>query len=1132
VNGLFAKLSDSDFVEYVTSFDVCVLSETFTLPSFDFSIYFNDFIILHSPAVKLSRMGRNSGGLVILIRKRLSEFVKSIDTKHENILCSRLSKQLFGCEKDVLFVGLYNHPVGSAFYENKEYSCSLDLLEQFLLSQMESGEDPYFLIGGDFNSRIGDWSFDVLDDVDDDDDDYVYTFERRSQDTVINNFGKNLIQLCYMFDLVPLNGLVCKEFDERFTFYSERGNSTIDYFVSSVDFVTYVCSLSVAQRVESQHMPVLLGAHAIPSHDNQSDSTTHSSDKMKWDSSKAQLYLDYLLSENSRRRIDEATNEINGNIDNALGKFISILLDAGQCMRRVVHFGRRSRCSNQWFDHECRQLKREASRALNRYLRTLRDCDRVVYIQKRSLYQSALKEKKKAHKEQVRNSLLESRNDTNKFWSVIRRVRSRVYNRVAITINAWREHFTGVLGRHVSENVEVNLSRERELIETEIENENIYTFGLDRKISEFEVREAIRKMKSGKAPGLDEISAEFLKSAETIVTPFLTKLFNKLFETGYFPEEWSRSVIVPLFKKGDKNNPANYRGISLLSTVSKIFTSILNKRLYSWAEYENKICEEQAGFRKQYATTDHIFTLVSMIRKCLYGRRKSKLYVVFIDYLVAFDSVDRDSLWLVLQKIKTSTKMLNMLQGMYKSVQSCVRWGHEMSDFFDCPFGVKQGCLLSPLIFSLLITDVADKVTKNGKHGFQFLPGLQEIFLLLFADDICLISTTPAGLQNQINNLEKASDALGLVVNLSKTKVMVFRKGGHLAKSEKWFYKGQALEIVNSYKYLGFMLTTKLSFELALEEYTGRAKRKVVEIMKTMWKLETLDFDIFFKLFDAQVKPMLLYAAEIWGLTRFQVIESVHLFACKRFLKVAPQTPNTLIYGELGRFPLYIDSALSSIRYWFKLQKLLLVRLPKQAYVMDKNNNVGNLTVAHTHSWSVSVKRCFDLFGFSNVWLNGGVGNEKAFLKLLKQRMIDCYRQDWSNKLNDSDRFCTYRSFKCLFEPERYLTDITIVKFRNVLVRFRMGVNELNVNNRYTNKSHLCPFCEAIENEMHFLFHCSKYKEIREKYIMKYIKNAYDASLVFLLQNENVFVTRSVAMYLFYALKLRENLLKEYICPT
>ena len=101
-----------------------------------------------------------------------------------------------------------------------------------------------------------------------------------------------------------------------------------------------------------------------------------------------------------------------------------------------------------------------------------------------------------------------------------------------------------MLGRHAQTNVEEN-AREKESIETE----NICVFALDREISEFEVREAIRKMKCGKAPGLDEISVEFLKTAESIVTPFLTKLFNRLFETGYFPEEWSPSVIVPLFKR-------------------------------------------------------------------------------------------------------------------------------------------------------------------------------------------------------------------------------------------------------------------------------------------------------------------------------------------------------------------------------------------------------------------------------------------------------------------------------------------------------------------------------------------------------------------------------------------------------
>ena len=106
----------------------------------------------------------------------------------------------------------------------------------------------------------------------------------------------------------------------------------------------------------------------------------------------------------------------------------------------------------------------------------------------------------------------------------------------------------------------------------------------------------------------------------------------------------------------------------------------------------------------------------------MYGHKSRKFYVAFIDYQKAFDTVDRDMLWKVLQKVQASAKMINMLKGMYNSVQSCVRWGPDVSDFFDCPAGVKQGCLVSPLLFSLLITEVAENVTKNGMHGFQFLP--------------------------------------------------------------------------------------------------------------------------------------------------------------------------------------------------------------------------------------------------------------------------------------------------------------------------------------------------------------------------------------------------------------------------
>ena len=168
---------------------------------------------------------------------------------------------------------------------------------------------------------------------------------------------------------------------------------------------------------------------------------------------------------------------------------------------------------------------------------------------------------------------------------------------------------------------------------------------LDNPITEQEVRQAIKNLKPWKASGLDNICAEFLKYAENFVVPFLTKLFNKLYDTSYFPLDWCKSVIIPLFKKGEDSNPDNYRGISLLSIVSKVFTAILNKRLYAWAENEEKISKEQAGFRKGYSTIDHIFTLITMVKSKLDSRRGGKVYVAFIDYKKAFDTVDRDKLY-------------------------------------------------------------------------------------------------------------------------------------------------------------------------------------------------------------------------------------------------------------------------------------------------------------------------------------------------------------------------------------------------------------------------------------------------------------------------------------------------------
>ena len=167
-------------------------------------------------------------------------------------------------------------------------------------------------------------------------------------------------------------------------------------------------------------------------------------------------------------------------------------------------------------------------------------------------------------------------------------------------------------------------------------------------------------------------------------------------------------------------------------------------------------------------------------------------------------------------------KFFASIKSMYDSLLSCVRTNGEHSDFFDCPVGVRQGCVLSPTIFSLFINQLANYITETGRHGIQLLSGLVELFILLFADDVALLATTPYGLQNQLNSLKACCDRLHMEVNRDKTKVMVFRKGGYLSKHEKWYYDGIEMEVVNKYHYLGFAFMTTLSVKQGTEHLVAK----------------------------------------------------------------------------------------------------------------------------------------------------------------------------------------------------------------------------------------------------------------------------------------------------------------------
>eukprot|EP00916_Digyalum_oweni_P000500 GHVL01000935.1.p1 GENE.GHVL01000935.1~~GHVL01000935.1.p1 ORF type:complete len:141 (+),score=1.23 GHVL01000935.1:176-598(+) len=135
---------------------------------------------------------------------------------------------------------------------------------------------------------------------------------------------------------------------------------------------------------------------------------------------------------------------------------------------------------------------------------------------------------------------------------------------------------------------------------------------------------------------------------------------------------------------------------------------------------------------------------------------------------------------------------------------------------------------------------------QNGKHGIQLTPDMMQILILLFADDVLLISYSGAGLQKHIDVLKQFTDRFSMTVNLDKTKVIVFRKGGFLAANEAWKYGNEDIEVVNSYKYLGLNFTTKLSLTQMVSDLASKAKIRTGQILRCLWRLGNIPRSVFF----------------------------------------------------------------------------------------------------------------------------------------------------------------------------------------------------------------------------------------------------------------------------------------------
>ena len=439
-----------------------------------------------------------------------------------------------------------------------------------------------------------------------------------------------------------------------------------------------------------------------------------------------------------------------------------------------------------------------------------------------------------------------------------------------------------------------------------------------------------------------------------------------------------------------------------------------------------------------------MFTLMAMIQKQFALNRK--LYVAFIDFEKAFDTISRKLLWPILLKNGIKGRLYKCVKSMYENVKARIRCGAKFTDYINCTRSVKQGGMCSPVLFSLFINDLDLDIINNGRHGLSLNSDFVQLVIQLFADDVILLSETVIGLQTQLNSLFSAASRLQFKVNMNTSNIVVFRKGGYLGARERWIYDGCMMRVVNSYKYLGICFSTRLNFYHACQDLVSRAKRALLRIMSQLYRIDCNSIYLFLivNIFDAEKQPVVLYGAEIWGLDSSSfVIDNVHLFSLKRYLGVDRRNPNDLVYGEVGRFPIEIIASVRCIRYCLKLTRMDEHRLPLIAYKI-----LLNLDQRGKAKWVTNVRKTLCVNGFSDVWDNQGVGCLSAFFREFRQRLIDMRWQAWDDHVNTSDRFSLYRQFKTLACVEPYIMLNLNRYIRYALTRFRFGVSDIKVHRR------------------------------------------------------------------------------------
>ena len=479
-----------------------------------------------------------------------------------------------------------------------------------------------------------------------------------------------------------------------------------------------------------------------------------------------------------------------------------------------------------------------------------------------------------------------------------------------------------------------------------------------------------------------------------------------------------------------------------------------------------------------------MYNISTILRKRI--KNKENTFAAFLDLEKAFDRIDRNLLFFNLLKNNIRGKMYHTIKLLYSETFNTIRINNNYTDWFLSKSGVRQGDTLSPTLFNIFINSLAVELN-DLKLGLNC--GNTHICILLYADDMVLLSDSESKLQSMLNHVAQWCNKWRITVNDLKSGIVHFRNISSKKSEIVFTLGGSIIETVSQYKYLGVILDEHLTFKecaRTLADAGGRALSKIIGKFKNF---KDFNYRTYTKLYNACVWPIMDYCSSIWGFQNFNYAEKVQNRAIRYFLGLHRNAPALAFQGDMGWMIPKYKYYISAIRLWNKICNMDAGHLTRKVFEWSYRD-------LYACSWESNI---YDIFESVNKLENFEMA-EELDINDLEIKLADIMHDEWSNKLPSKPKLRTYSLFKNEIKTEEYILS-NIPKYkRSLLCQLRIGILPLEIETgRYTRKKvedRICKLCKLdIEDEIHFVCVCPKLQAIRCKYYNKICSRQNDSIL-------------------------------------